>query len=85
MPYIVLILGIIVGLYALYRFLIKASPEQVRSLIRYSIIAVYILVLLFFALTGRIIISLVLLLLSVPFVIAHFKGKKPKDDQQDNE
>ncbi|PCI55992.1 MAG: hypothetical protein COB36_04140 [Alphaproteobacteria bacterium] len=85
MPYLILILGLIVGAYALYRFFIKATPEQVRSLIRYSIIIVYVLILLFFALTGRIIISLALLLLSIPFVIAHFKDKAQKDNKQDEE
>lgn len=85
MPYLILILGIIAGLYALYRFFIKASPEQVRSLILYSIIIVHTLILLFFALTGRIIISIALLLLSIPFVIAHFKGKAQKDNEQNEE
>ncbi len=85
MPYLVLILGVIAGLYALYKFFIKASPEQVRSLILYSVIVLYVLILLFFAITGRIIISIVLLLLSVPFVIAHFKGKAQKDNEQDEE
>ena len=85
MPYLVLVLGLIVGVYALFRFFVKASPEQVRNLIRYSIIAVYILILLFFALTSRIIISIVLLLLCVPFVIAHFKAKTEEDNKQDEE
>lgn len=85
MPYLVLVLGIIVGLYALYRFFIKASPEQIRNLIRYSVIIIYSLILLFFALTARIIISLALLLLSIPFIIAHFKGKAQKDNTQNEE
>lgn len=84
MPYLVLILGIIIGLYALYRFFIKASPEQVRNLIHYTIVTLFCLVLIFFALTSRIIISLALLTLSIPFIISHLKGKT-KSKKEDNE
>lgn len=83
MPYLVLILGIIASLYALYRFFIKASPQQIRNLIQYTVVALFCLVLIFFALTSRIIISLAFLLISIPFFIAHFKGKtteKNKDN-----
>ncbi len=88
MPYLILALGIIASLYALYRFFIKASPEQIKNLLLCTISAIFCLILIFFALTGRIIISLALLLISIPFIISHFKSKSAKKDnkkKQDDE
>ncbi|PCJ98610.1 MAG: hypothetical protein COA45_07785 [Zetaproteobacteria bacterium] len=85
MPILILIFGVLIGLYALYRFFIKATPEQVRSLFFYSIITIYGLILLFFAMTGRIIISIPLLLLSIPFIIAHLKEKKSQKPPPNDE
>ncbi len=84
MPYIILILGIITALYALYRFLIKANPRQVKSLFKIVFASIFILVLFFFAATGRIIISIGLVVLSIPFLISFLKAiGKSKDGEND--
>lgn len=76
MPYIVLGFGALIALYAFYRFFVKASPHQIKKFFRLIVLLVYVGILLFFAITGRVIVSLGLLLLCVPFVISYFKNKR---------
>lgn len=78
MPYIVLIAGIIIGLFALYRLFITANPTQIKRALRMIIIVIYVGILLFFALRGLFVVSLALLVLCVPFVISYFKAKTNK-------
>lgn len=78
MPYLILIIGVIVSLYAAYRFLVRAEVTQVRWFFFILFSVLYALVLLFFAFTGRIIISIGLLLFLVPFVISYFRSKSKK-------
>jgi len=86
MPYLILIFGILVAGFALYKFLVRASVEQVRFLFRTVFFVLYCGMLLFFAMTGRIIISIGLVLLLCPFIIAYFRKKKSlKKDNQDTE
>ena len=86
MPYLILVIGMIVGIYALMRFFSKASPKQIKSFIHIVIIVIYCMIMLFFALTGRIIISIALLTLVIPFSISYFKGKKKeRKDKGDND
>lgn len=75
MPYVVLGLGVLVGLFAFYRFMVKASVEEVRAFFRISVILIYALVVLGFALFGRIAVSIGLLLLCVPFTIRYYRAK----------
>ncbi len=82
MPYLILIIGLIIGIIALYRFFIKASPKQIRKLFLISIIVIYSAIMLFFALSGRIVISIGLLVLSVPFIISYYRNKN-KDKNKD--
>ncbi len=86
MPYLVLIIGTLIGLYALFLFFAKAQPNQIRAFFRIVIIIIYGIIMLFFALTGRIIISIALLVLAIPFAIAYFKNKEnKKEDPKDDE
>ena len=85
MPYLILVIGALIGLYALFRFLTKATPSQIKVFFRIVIIVIYCVIMLFFALTGRIIISISLVVLAIPFAIAYFKGKNKKEDKKDDE
>src|SRR6056297_1693709 len=76
MPYIVLGFGALLALFAFYRFFVKASPRQIKKFFRIVVLLVYVGILLFFAVTGRVIVSLGLLVLCVPFVISYFKNKR---------
>lgn len=84
MPYLILIFGFLVALFALYRFMVKANVEQVRFLFLVIFAVLYGGVLLFFALTGRIVISIGLLVFLVPFIVSHFRFKMraKKDDNE---
>ena len=85
MPYLVLALGLLIGMFALFRFFVNAKPEQIRDFIRASVVILYCGLLLFFAITGRIIISIALLVLAIPFVISYFRNKINKRDNNDND
>ncbi len=76
MPYLILAIGLIIGVFGLYRFLINAPVEAVRTFFRICIIIVYVAVMLFFAMTGRIFVSIGLLLLTLPFVLSYYKEKR---------
>lgn len=86
MVYIALALGFIVGGYALTRFFLKANPNQIKDLLFILVLIAYVFVLLFFALTGRILIAIVLLIPAVFFLAKTFIQKKknklpPPDDE----
>jgi len=82
MPYLILVIGLMVGVYALIRFFAKAEPKQIRTFFRISIIAIHLMILLFFALTGRVAISIALFVLAIPFIIPYFKKKILSDNKE---
>ncbi len=84
MPYIILVFGIIAAFYALFRFFIKADPQQIKSLFMLIFISAFLLILFFFAATGRILIAIALVILSVPFIIAHFKAREKREKTDSN-
>ena len=77
MPYVILIFGLIAAIYAFYLFMLKSDVADVRRFLRLALALLFGVVLLFFAMTGRIIVSLGLLLLCIPFVLSYIKGQKP--------
>ncbi len=85
MPYLILVIGALIGLYALFRFLTKAQPSQIKAFFRIVVIVIYCVIMLFFALTGRIIISIALVVLAIPFAISYFKGRNKKENKKDDE
>lgn len=86
MVYLVLALGFLVGLYAVGRFFLKAKPDQIKVAIWVSTAIFYVFVLLFFAFSGRIIISILLL---IPFIMifaqSYLKKKKGSAHIADND
>ena len=85
MPYLILILGLLIALYAFIRFFMNADPAQIKMLFTITGLTLFTFILLYFALSGRIIISLALLLLSLPFVISYLKAKKKTPPPQGTE
>ncbi|MCB1783152.1 MAG: hypothetical protein KDI13_04090 [Alphaproteobacteria bacterium] len=84
MPYLVLIAGILAGIYALYKFFTTAGIPQIRKLIYVAASAGLSLVLLYFAVTGRILISLALLVVLFTFFLPYFRKNKDRlDDESD--
>lgn len=90
MPYIILALGIIAALYVLYRLLIGASVAQIKTFLRNTFFILFALILLFFSMTGRLIIALALIVLAIPFVIGWFRSRSkakslPKPSETDDD
>lgn len=75
MPYLILIAGLLLGLYGLYRFFLGASPEQVRALFRTAAITVLTVALLFMALTERLGAALILFILTLPATLPWLRRK----------
>ena len=76
MPYIILAIGLLIGIYALYRFFLTADVKQIKAL-GLSIFAVVIgVAILILALTGRFPAALALVAALFPFYIAYRRGKQ---------
>jgi hypothetical protein len=78
MPYLLLALGILIGLYALYRFFVQADVAQVKSFFKTTAFTLLGLIILFFALTGRLPVALILLVFAVPFIWKHMRPRMKK-------
>ncbi len=89
MVYVVLGLGFIVGIYAVTRFFLKANSQQIKTVMTICAAIFYIFVLLVFAFSGRVVISIILL---IPFIMIfaqrHIKktqGKPPVSEDDTDE
>ena len=89
MQYLIFTFGIIIGAFALYRYFINAKPEDIKRFITHAFIGLFALILLYFAMSGRILVSLALLVISMPFIIIHYRKKQkaasPKDLNDTND
>ena len=75
MPYILLILGIFIGVYALYRFFLSAQPHQIIAFFQMSVVFVLCGSLIILALTGRLPTALGFIAAMTPFVLAWWQNK----------
>ena len=75
MPYLLLVLGIVVGLYALYRFFINANIKQIKALFMSAGLVTVIVALFVMAVTGRLAAALGLGAAIIPFVIAYLRER----------
>lgn len=82
MPYILLIIGLLVGLYALYRFFLNANVRQIKALILASIFVILSVALIYMALTGRLAAALALLIPIVPVLMGIYKEWKSGKDEK---
>lgn len=87
MPYILLILGLLIGTYALYRFFIKADIKQIKALFLAAALVTLVIALFYMALTGKLAAALGLTAAIIPFVVAYFRergqgGSSPAPDAQ---
>lgn len=79
MPYVLLILGLIIGLYALYRFFLKANVRQIKSLFLAALLLVLCVALFYMAVSGRLIAALALVPPLAPILWGIYKEWKHKD------
>lgn len=66
MPYLILIFGLLIGLYALYRFFISASIPQIKAMFLTGLLVILGIAVLVLALTGRLPAALAILVAGVP-------------------
>lgn len=78
MPYFLLVIGTLLGAYALYHFFLNASSRQVRSLIFTAITGVVALALFLLAISGRLPAAIAIVAALWPFLIAWLRGKEQK-------
>jgi hypothetical protein len=75
MPYIILIVGVLIGLYALYRCFLTASVDQVKALFIAAAFVVLCVAMFFLALTGRFGAAVAILLVATPIFWPFIKKK----------
>lgn len=80
MPFILLILGLIGGAYVFYRFFIGASVDEIKGLFRRVSLGIFVVALLYFTVTGKIIIAILLVLLCIPIIISNYRFKSKELD-----
>lgn len=73
MPYLILALGVALGLYALYRFFLTATVHQIKAFFLTAVIVVLSLALFVMAITGRLPAALALIVAIVPFAVQLWK------------
>lgn len=85
MPYALLALGLLLGIYGLYRFFLNATPKQAGTLILSLGTGALLIALLLLTLTGRLPAALAILIALWPFGIALWNRRKrpaqPKADK----
>lgn len=76
MPYVILIAGLLLGLYGLIRFSEKATTGQMRKLAEAGIALVFILALLYLIITEKLGLVVVMLIAALPVLFARWRKRK---------
>lgn len=76
MPYALLIIGVLLGLYGLMRFADKATTAQMKLLFEAAIALVFIVALLYLILSERLGLIVLWLLVALPFYFARWRKRK---------
>lgn len=82
MPYLLLVAGLLIGAYALYRFFATANVDQIKTFFSGTAVAVIIVVLLVLALTRKLPLALVLLVITFPFIWKFIRARLKTDKTQ---
>lgn len=78
MPYVLLVIGAGIGLFGLYKFLVSAQPQQIKSLLLAMILLVLSAALFFMAVTGRLGAAIALVVAIWPVALAWWKAHAPR-------
>lgn len=76
MPYLLLVLGLIIGIFAMYRFFLRAELREIKALILAVLIITVCVALFFMAVTGRLPAAIALVSAISPFAIAWFTKRR---------
>lgn len=81
MPYLLLIIGLLIGLYALYRFFLNADVQQIKALFLMAIVAVLCGALFVLAVTGRLPAAIAILSATIPLALGLWKARQQSEDE----
>ncbi len=76
MHYLLLAIGIIIGLYALYRFFMKANIQQIKSLFLTAGFLAFCAALFYLAVSGRLPAALGLVVATIPFIFGYLRERQ---------
>ena len=76
MPYLLLVIGLLIGFYVLYRFFISATVDQIKAFALAAVAIILGIALFFMAITGRLPAAIALVGALLPVVLALWKMKK---------
>ena len=76
MPYVLLIIGILLGFYGLVRFADKATTTQMKLLFEAAIALLFIIALLYLILSERLGLIVLWLVIALPFYFARWRKRK---------
>ncbi|MGH1398474.1 MAG: DnaJ domain-containing protein [Alphaproteobacteria bacterium] len=76
MPYILLVIGLLIGAYTLYRFFMRANVAQIKALFFAMVSVTLVIALFFMAITGRLPAALALLGALVSFALGYLRQRK---------
>ncbi|HEY8190640.1 MAG TPA: hypothetical protein VIF12_08135 [Micavibrio sp.] len=78
MPYVILIAGLLLGLYGLIRFSEKATTAQMKRLLEASLVFVFILGFLYLIITEKLGLVVVMLIAALPVLFARWRKRRIK-------
>lgn len=81
MPYVLLVIGVALGLFGLYKFFVSAKPKQIAAFLGASVFFILTLALFFMAVTGRLPAAIALVIAIWPLALAWWKAKQPRAPQ----
>lgn len=81
MPYLLLIIGLLIGAYALYRFFLNAEVQQIKALFLMAMLAVVCAALFVLAVTGRLPAALAILATLAPLGAGWWRARQQADEE----
>lgn len=84
MPYLLLAIGLIIGIFAMYRFFLRASVREIKNLVLAAFIITICVALFVLAVTGRLPAAIATVVALSPFIIRWFTKRRRRTayDQQ---
>ncbi len=79
MPYIILIIGLIIGLVALYKFFLKADVQEIRALFSSVIVITICAALFVLSVTGRLPAAIAIISAIAPFALAWYNRRTQRN------
>lgn len=76
MPYLILLIGLVLAVFGLYRFFLKARPDEIKAFFLSAGAILIALAALFLALTGRLPAAIGILVALWPIGVSYIRNKK---------